>query len=76
MREIISKSGGPRWLNQILEGRGVHREMESEGLAEKYRAVIEGRLKMGQGRACSTEAKGVLIHPLNQNVCRLQGTED
>jgi hypothetical protein len=23
-------------------GQGVHREVESEGLAEKYRAVIEG----------------------------------
>jgi len=45
-------------------GQGVHREMESEGYAEKYRAVVEGailrrtgRPKVGQGRACTMEAK-------------------
>ena len=26
----------------VLGGQGVHREVESEGHAEKYRAVIEG----------------------------------
>jgi hypothetical protein len=46
-------------------GQGVHREVESEGHEEKYRAVIDGGYpedepvgqKVGQGRACSMEAK-------------------
>src|SRR6266487_371281 len=46
-------------------GQGVHREVESEGHEEKYRAVIDGgypedelvRPKVGQGRACSMKAK-------------------
>ena len=45
-------------------GQGVHREVESEGFEEKYRAVVEGaipgrtgRPKVGQGRACTMEAK-------------------
>ena len=45
-------------------GQGVRREAESEGYAEKYRAVVEGaapgrtgRPKVGQGRACTMEAK-------------------
>jgi hypothetical protein len=43
-------------------GQGVHREMESEGHEENYRAVIdggcpEGRPKVGQARACTMEAK-------------------
>jgi len=45
-------------------GQGVHREVESEGFAEKYRAVVDGailwrtgRPKVGQGRACTMEAK-------------------
>jgi hypothetical protein len=36
----------PRWTwsrrLQFSGGQGVHREVESEGHAEKYRAVIEG----------------------------------
>ena len=45
-------------------GQGAHREVGSEGHAEKYRAVVEGatpgrtgRPKVGQGRACTMEAK-------------------
>ena len=45
-------------------GQGVHREVESEGHEEKYRAVIDGghpemnrSAKGGQGRACTMEAK-------------------
>ena len=46
-------------------GQGVHREVESEGHEEKYRAVIDGGYpedelvgqKVGQGRACSMRAK-------------------
>ena len=45
--------------------QGVHREVGSEGHEEKYRAVIDGGYpedepvgqKVGQGRACSMEAK-------------------
>src|SRR5215472_5831252 len=45
MRGAISKSGDKTSLaeeQQYLGGQGVHREMESEGHAEKYRAVIDG----------------------------------
>ena len=49
---------------QFPGGQGVHREVESEGHEEKYRAVVNGatqgrtgRPKVGQGRACTTEAK-------------------
>jgi hypothetical protein len=45
-------------------GQGVHREVESEGHEEKYRAVIEGATpkmnrsaKVGQGRARTIGAK-------------------
>jgi hypothetical protein len=30
------------YCRETTGGQGVHREVESEGLAEKYRAVIEG----------------------------------
>ena len=39
---VISKGGGNSSSAGITGGQGVHREVESEGLAEKYRAVIEG----------------------------------
>jgi hypothetical protein len=33
----------PRWPKEDnFGGQGVHREMESEGHEEKYRAVVEG----------------------------------
>jgi len=44
MRGAISKSGGNTSLAGCLHGsggQGVHREVESEGHEEKYRAVIE-----------------------------------
>ncbi len=51
-------------LLQYLGGQGVHREVGSEGHEEKYRVVVEGairrrsgRPKVGQGRACTMEAK-------------------
>ncbi|GMA61389.1 hypothetical protein GCM10025859_67630 [Alicyclobacillus fastidiosus] len=57
--------------------------MESGGLAEKYQAVVKrgtelrtGRPKMGQGRACTMEAKALLVHPSYQGVCGRHGTED
>ena len=45
MRSAISKSGGNASLaeeNVCFGGQGVHREVESEGHEEKYRAVIDG----------------------------------
>lgn len=45
MRGAISKSGGNASLagvKVITGGQGVHREVESEGHEEKYRAAIEG----------------------------------
>jgi hypothetical protein len=44
MRSIVSKSGCNASLAGVLfsGGQGVHREMESEGHEEKYRAVIDG----------------------------------
>jgi hypothetical protein len=44
MRSVISKSGGNASLAEedvSLGGQGVHREVESEGPEENYRAVIE-----------------------------------
>jgi len=49
---------------QYPGGQGVRREVESEGHEEKYRVVVDGairrrsgRPKVGQGRACTMEAK-------------------
>src|SRR3954453_8104676 len=45
MRSAISKSGGNASLagsDVASGGQGVHREVESEGHEEKYRAVIDG----------------------------------
>src|SRR5215470_644266 len=44
MRGVISKGGGnTSSAGEVISGgQGVHREMESEGHAEKYRAVIDG----------------------------------
>jgi hypothetical protein len=43
MRGVISKSGGNASLagEDSTGGQGVHCEVESEGLAEKYRAVVD-----------------------------------
>jgi hypothetical protein len=69
MRGAISKGGSNDWLGAerswVCGGQGVHREEESEGHEEKYRAVIDGGCpadepvgqKVGQGRACTMEAK-------------------
>ena len=43
--ETAETAKGGAKLVHCLEttgGQGVHREVESEGLAEKYRAVVEG----------------------------------
>jgi hypothetical protein len=63
-------------------GQGVHREVESEGLEEQYRAVIEGQPMMNRSAKDGARSsrhyggEGVLIHPSNQGVCERHGTED
>lgn len=64
-------------------GQGVHREVESEGLAEKYRAVVEGATpqtnwsaKGGARSSRQYDGEGVPVHPPHQGVCRRHGTED
>ena len=64
-------------------GQGVHREVESEGHAEKYRAVIEGATpKMNWSAKGGTRSsphyggEGVLILPPHQGVCGWHGTEE
>jgi hypothetical protein len=45
MRVTVSISGGNASLAGMFSfsgGQGVHREVESEGHEEKYRAVIDG----------------------------------
>jgi hypothetical protein len=63
-RKLETSQGGPEAINlQFSGGQGVHREVESEGHEEKYRAVIKGQpvmnrsAKGGTGRACTMEAK-------------------
>jgi hypothetical protein len=42
-RKPETRQGGPEATNlRISGGQGVHREVESEGHEEKYRAVIDG----------------------------------
>src|SRR6201996_9417212 len=42
-RKLETSQGGPEAaISQYSGGQGVHREVESEGLEEKYRAVING----------------------------------
>jgi hypothetical protein len=57
-------------------GQGVHREVESEGHAEKYRAVIDGgdpamnrSAKGGDRSSLLHDGEGVLIHPTSTKVC-------
>ena len=64
-------------------GQGVHREVESAGSEEKYRAVIKGAIptmnRSAKGEARSSlhyGGEGVLIHSPHQGVCRRHGTED
>jgi len=72
-----------RSVHWTTGGQGVHREVESEGFAEKYRAVIEGATPLmnrsAKGGARSSlhyGGEGVLIHPPYQGVCGRHGTED
>ena len=72
-----------RSVHWTTGGQGVHREVESEGFAEKYRAVIEGATplmnrsaKGGSRSSLHYGGEGVLIHPPYQGVCGRHGTED
>ncbi len=63
-----------RWYKSVCcrkttRGQGVHREVESEGLAEKYRAAIEGATpamnrsaKDGTRSSWHYGSDGALIH--------------
>jgi len=64
-------------------GQGVHREVESEGHEEKYRAVVKGAVPMtnrsakgGTRSSLHYGGEGVLIHPPHQGVCGRHGTEE
>ena len=72
-----------RSVHWTTGGQGVHREVESEGFAEKYRAVIEGATpwmnrsaKGGTRSSLHYRGEGILIHPPYQGVCGRHGTED
>jgi hypothetical protein len=60
---------------EVSGGQGVHREVESEGHEEKYRAVIEGRPTMNRSANSGDRSsllhfgEGVLIHPTATKVC-------
>jgi hypothetical protein len=42
-RKLETSQGGPEAaISQYSGGQGVHREVESEGHEEKYRAVVNG----------------------------------
>src|ERR1700731_2185498 len=68
------QQGGPgATTRNISGGQGVHREVESEGHEEKYRAVIDGghpemnrSAKGGARSSLLYEGEGVLIHPPHQ----------
>jgi len=72
-----------RSVDVTTGGQGVHREVESEGSAEKHRAVIEGATPLmnrsAKGGARSSlhyGGEGALIHPPYQGVCGRHGAED
>jgi hypothetical protein len=83
-RKPETSQGGPEATSlQFSGGQGVHREVESEGHEEKYRAVIDGgnpttnrSAKDGARSSLPNEGEGVLIHPPHQGVCGRHGTEE
>jgi len=83
-RKPETSQGGPEATSlRISGGQGVHREVESEGHEEKYRAVIDGghpkmnrSAKGGARSSLHYEGEGVLIHPPHQGVCGWHGTEE
>ena len=71
------------YSRETTGGQGVHCEVESEGLAEKYRAVIEGAtLKLNRSAKDGARlswhygSEGILTHPSYQGVCGRHGMED
>jgi hypothetical protein len=77
------RQGRPEATSPRTGGQGVHREVESEGHEEKYRAVVDGghpvTNRSAKGGARSSPhygGEGVLIHPPYQGVCGRHGTED
>jgi hypothetical protein len=84
-RKLETSQGGPEATNlRFSGGQGVHREVESEGHEEKYRAVIDWgatpkmnrSAKGGERSSLHHEGEGVLIHPPHQGVCGWHGTEE
>ena len=83
-RKPETSQGGPEATDlRFSGGQGVHREVESEGHEEKYRAVIDGghpemnrSAKGGARSSLHYEGEGVLIHPPHQGVCGWHGTEE
>jgi hypothetical protein len=83
-RKPETSQGGPEATSLWFSGgQGVHREVESEGHEEKYRAVIDGghpemnrSAKGGARSSLHYEGEGVLIHPPHQGVCGWHGTEE
>jgi hypothetical protein len=83
-RKPDTSQGGPEATNLWFSGgQGVHREVESEGHDEKYRALIDGghpemnrSAKGGTRSSLHYEGEGVLIHPPHQGVCGWHGTEE
>jgi hypothetical protein len=83
-RKPETSQGGPEATRlRYSGGQGVHREVESEGHEEKYRAVIDGGHlndePVGQRRGRSSlhyGGEGVLILPPYQGVCGQHGTEE
>ena len=83
-RKLETSQGGPEAAtSQYSGGQGVHREVESEGHEEKYRAVVNGHTPMtnrsangGSGRACLIEAKALSFTHFYQGVCGRHGTEE
>jgi hypothetical protein len=81
-RKPETSQGGPE-ATTFFGGQGVHREVESEGHEEKYRAVIDGGYSedepVGHRRGRSSlhyGGEGVLILPLYQGVCGRHGMEE
>src|SRR5215831_18526644 len=77
------RQGGPEATSPLTGGQGVHREVESEGDAEKYRAVVDGghpvtnrSAKGGARSSLHYGGEGVLIHPPYQGVCGRHGMAD
>ena len=77
------RQGRPEATSPLTGGQGVHREVDSEGHEEKYRAVVDGghpvtnrSAKGGVWSSPHYGGEGILILPPYQGVCGRHGTED